>query len=195
MTCIVAITDGRRIVLGADSAAVSANELQLRATRKIFKKGPYAIGFIRSWRMGQILQYHTEFPEPPPHSVDETLEEFMAAKFVEAVRESCAAYGFSKRGRITLAPDMIEEGQEIGGVFVVGVSGRLFEVREDFHVARPMRPYTALGYGAPIALGALFALQENKRLQLEERAHIALEASEAYSQKVRQPFQFVEIGP
>lgn len=59
MTCIVGLVDGDRVILGGDSAGIAGWHLQLRADEKVFRNGPYAIGFTTSFRMGQILRYAT----------------------------------------------------------------------------------------------------------------------------------------
>ena len=33
-------------------------------------------------------------------------------------------------------PNVTEEGQEVGGLFLLGVAGQIFEIREDYQVAR-----------------------------------------------------------
>ena len=192
MTCIVAITDGRAVVLGGDSAGVGGHELRLRADSKVFQVGCYAIGFTTSFRMGQILRYGTELPEPPNE-----LERFIVTDFVPAVRQSFADHGFAKTARFTPPGEagVIEEGQDVGGLFLVGVAGQIFSIQQDYQLERPVAPYSAVGFGAPVALGALHALETVSDLSLRERAAKALEAAEAYSAVVRGPFHFVEPSP
>jgi len=194
MTCIVAVSDGRTVVIGGDSAATGENELRLRADRKVFCTGGYAIGFTRSYRMGQILRYGVDYPSPPREGSAEELERFMVVEFVEAVRRAFTEKGFAKKARRG-SGEWSEEGQEVGGLFLVGVAGEIFEIREDFYVGRPAKPYSAVGFGATAALGALHALESQRTLSLRERAHQALAASEEYCSAVRGPFFFVEMEP
>jgi len=191
MTCIVAVSDGRTVVIGGDSAATREQELRLRADQKVFRVGEYAIGFTRSYRMGQILRYGVDYPPPPDSATAEELERFMVVEFVEAVRQAFGDKGFAKKARQG-SGEWSEEGQEVGGLFLVGVAGEVFEVREDFYVGRPAKPYSAVGHGATVALGALHALESQANMTLRERAHLALEASEEYCSTVRGPFSFVE---
>jgi hypothetical protein len=51
MTCIVGLVDGGRVWLGGDSAGVSGWDLTVRADRKVFRNGPYVMGFTTSFRM------------------------------------------------------------------------------------------------------------------------------------------------
>lgn len=194
MTCIVALTDGESVLIGGDSAGTNGHELRLRTDAKVFRSGAWGFGFTSSFRMGQILRYATELPEPPRGADAEELERFMVTDFVEIVRQAFADKGFAKTARYAspALPGLTEEGQAIGGTFLVGVAGQVFEIMNDFQVSRPSRPYSAVGKGALTALGALHAL-EDADLSLRERAEAALRASEAYCSYVREPFRFVEV--
>jgi len=192
MTCIVTVTDGQTVVIGGDSALTGGHELRLAGEPKVFRVGSYVMGFTTSLRMGQILRYGVKFPDPPEAPKDDELLHFMVTEFVEAVREAFAAKGFAKTARFAAPgdPSVTEEGQERGRVFVAGVAGQIFEVRQDYHVARPATPYTAIGRGVLIALGALHALAPFEDLSLRARAgwKPALPARS-------RSFQFVEIWP
>jgi ATP-dependent protease HslVU (ClpYQ) peptidase subunit len=193
MTSIVAVTDGQSVVLGGDSAGVREHEMRVRANAKVFRIGSYGIGFTSSFRMGQILQHSTELPEPPDGAEPDALERFMVLEFVNALRQIFKANGFDKTMTLTQGPHS-ESGQEVGGVFLVGVAGQIFEIREDFHVAKPATPFAAVGRGAPQALGALHALTGFSEFALQERAMKALEAAEAFCAAVRGPFQVIEVS-
>jgi hypothetical protein len=195
MTCTLAITDGRSVILGSDSAGVGGHELRLAADPKVFRVGSYAIGFTTSFRMGQILRYETVFPEPPPGCGPDELKLFIVTEFIPTVRKSFSEHGFAKTARLTSSGDanLTEEGQAVGGLFLVGVAGQIFEIRHDYHLARPVVPYAAVGAGASVALGALHALEAVPNLSLQDRATKALEAAEAYCTIVRRPFHFVEL--
>ncbi len=193
MTCIVAVTDDRTVVMGADSASAGEFDVHIRATPKLFRTGAYAIGYTRSWRMGQILRHVTELPEPPDSADGETLEHFMVAEFVAAIRRSFSEHGFAKISRVARSADYTEEGQEVSGVFLVGLGGHIFEIREDYQVVRPATPYAAVGGGAIAALGAFHALHAHAEVPLETQAEAALAAAETYTQSVRSPFHFLEL--
>lgn len=197
MTCTLEITDGRSVVLGSDSAGVGGHEMRLGAEPKVFRAGSYAIGFTTSFRMGQILRYETALPEPPPRCSPDEMERFIVTEFIPTVRKSFSDHGFAKTARFTSSGDanVTEEGQAVGGLFLVGVAGQIFEIRQDYHLARPVAPYAAVGAGAAVALGALHALEAVPNLSLRDRATKALEAAEAYCTVVRGPFHFVELPP
>lgn len=194
MTCIVAVTDGQKVVLGGDSAGVREHDMRVRANAKVFRVGSYGIGFTSSFRMGQILQHATDLPEPPTDAEPDALERFMVLEFVDTLRQLFKERGFGKTATIARSPQLTESGQEVAGAFLVAVAGQTFEIREDFHVARPATPFAAVGRGAELALGALHALDGGPELSLQERAIKSLEAAEAFCAAVRGPFQVIEVS-
>ncbi len=197
MTCIVAIADGKNVVMGADSAGVDGRDLYLRADAKVFRRGEYLIGFTTSFRMGQILRYETELPDLPEDRGMESLERFFVTEFIPAVRRSFGEHGFAKTARFSSPdkPGVSEDGQVVGGTFLVGAAGRIFEIRGDFQLGLSASPYSAVGAGAMPALGALRALEDLAELTLGDRVRRALETAEAYSTGVRGPFLLVKSGP
>jgi drug/metabolite transporter (DMT)-like permease len=106
----------------------------------------------------------------------------MATAFVDAVRKSFRRAGFHRRR---------DDGQELGGPFLVGVAGRLFIILEDFQAAMPAHPFAAVGAGSGMAMGALHALAGYADLTPAERARRALTAAEACCWAVRRPFHLV----
>jgi ATP-dependent protease HslVU (ClpYQ) peptidase subunit len=183
MTCIVAVSDGRRVVVGGDSAATSLDpaEIYSLATPKVFRTGRYVVGFTASYRVGQILRYQTEWPDPP-EEVDE-LERFLATRVVENVRRALRAGGAGR----------VENGAELGGYFLIAVGGAIFSVGYRYDVGRLIEPYAAIGSGRLPAYGALHATADSGR-PLEDRARAALQAAHAFNPTVREPFHLVATG-
>ena len=58
MTCIVGLVDDGKVYMGGDAASVDGYIVRTSALSKVFRNGPFLIGYSTSWRMGQILQYH-----------------------------------------------------------------------------------------------------------------------------------------
>lgn len=178
MTCIVGIQDRRRVVIAGDSAGVSGYGIDVRADEKVFERDGYAFGFAGSFRMGQILRYDSELPEPPRALGD--LDAFMVRDFVGAVRAA-----FERAGWLRKTHEV-----ESGGIFLVGVRGRLFCVESDFQVAKSANGYTAIGCGDDLALGVLHTTRRGAWTP-EERAQLALEAAAHHNGGVRAPFHAV----
>jgi ATP-dependent protease HslVU (ClpYQ) peptidase subunit len=173
MTCIVALSDGANVWMGADSASVSGLALTLRRDPKIYRVGEMLVGFTSSFRMGQLLGYKFE---PPAQGDDQGIEQYMATRFVDALRETLKEGGYARN----------ESGAESAGTFLVAYRGRIFRVDSDYQVGENTVPYDSVGCGAELALGAMYAtghLSDPRR-----RVEIALEAAEAFSAGVRRPW-------
>jgi len=177
VTCIVGLVDDGDVYIGGDSAGVSNSWLSLHANRKVFTNGPYVVGFTSSFRMGQLLRYALKPPPPPERGLDR----FMVTTFVDAVRRCLKDGGLAKK----------ENEVETGGAFLVGVSGRLFAVYGDYQVTEEVGSYDAVGSGASIALGAMYATEG---LLPRDRLRLALGAAERFSTYVRRPFT-IRKGP
>lgn len=180
MTCIVAITDGKTVTMGADSAGVGGYSLTPRKDPKIYEVGDFMFGFTSSFRMGQILGYSFS-PPPVPECVD--VDRYMRTSFIDAVRRALKDGGFSET----------QNGREHGGAFLVGFRGRVFKVESDFQVGESVFPFDACGCGEDIALGAMHSMAEHSMVA-EDKIRRALSAAQAFSAGVRAPFIVVSGG-
>lgn len=172
MTCIVGLVDEGTVYIGGDSAGTSGWDLILRADQKIFRLGPYLLGFTTSFRMGQLLRYSLTVPR---RNQDASDERHMATAFIDAVRECLKAGGYAT----------VLNNREEGGAFIVGYRGRLYVIDSDYQVMCPAEPFAAVGCGGQIAHGALYASRDKPPLV---RVQLALEAAERFSAPVRAPF-------
>lgn len=177
MTCIAAWTEGGRVYVGGDSAGSDGWRLVDRADEKVFRSGPYVIGFTSSFRLGQVLRYGVELPVPDTWDVNR----FMVTRFIDAVRVATKAAGIAK----------LKDNVDSAGTFIVAWKDRLFEVEDDFQVGIPRCGFAAVGSGCHAATGALHAL---RGYPMEPRARVtaALEAAEALTATVRRPFVVME---
>ncbi len=177
MTAIVGLVQQERVYIGGDSAGVAGLSLTVRADTKVFRNGGYLFGFTTSFRMGQLIRHSLEPPEPTGD-----LERFMSTTFVDALRTCLKDGGWARK----------DSDREEGGTFLVGVRGRLFTVHEDYQVGEGADPYAAVGSGADIALGALFATA-GTRMSPRRRVDVALQAAERFSAGVRAPFVCLSV--
>ena len=185
MTCVVAIAQNGVVHMAADHAASDEKSgwILVRKDPKVFKVGQYGIAFTDSFRMGQILQYNWLPPKYTPTKTNNGLDKFMRTKFIDSVKET-----FKENGYGNFAPN--EDG-DVGGIFLVGVEGRLFTIDEDFHVAENNFNYMAEGSGGAFALGALFATKNIKNPKT--RLKLALEAASEFSMSVSSPFTYIQV--
>jgi ATP-dependent protease HslVU (ClpYQ) peptidase subunit len=172
MTAIVGLSRGGAVFIGGDSAGVSGLDLTVRADTKVFRRGGYLFGFTTSFRMGQLIRYTLEVPPPKKN-----LDRFMSTTFVDALRECLKTGGWARK----------EEEQEVGGTFLVGVRGRLYEVHGDYQIAKPADGFAAVGCGDQVALGALYATA-GRGMRPRARVKLALRAAERFNAGVRGPF-------
>jgi hypothetical protein len=198
MTCIVGLESGGNVYIGADSAATSGLALCVRADTKVFRNGPFLIGFTTSFRMGQLLQFKLH---PPDHPAGMSTFEFLVTLFVDRVRSCLRTGGFAKR----------KEEQEFAGSFLLGYRGSLYSLDSDYQVARAADGICAVGCGAHIALGALHALNyiaplnpnfpdqggvtfppavetASSTITPQKRLEVALDAAQRWNSAVRSPF-------
>ena len=189
MTCIVALIHDNKVLLGGDSAASEEKSglIFSRTDPKVFKVGQFGIGFVDSFRMGQILQYNWTPPIYKPTSGYRNLDKFMRTKFVESVKEAFKEHGYGNQ-----TPGSTEDGDE-GGIFIITVqgSGRIFTMDSDFHIGEADIQYMAEGAGQDLALGSLFSTVTIKTPR--KRVRMALEAAAKFNMTVRPPFTIIEV--
>lgn len=183
MTCIVAVTDGKRVVMGGDSAGVAGYGLTVRKDKKVFKKTDesqttWLFGFAGSFRMGQLIHYELVLPQVNAKARAD-LHKFMVTKFIPSLRLCLKNGGCAGK----------KEEVERGGTFLVGLLGRIFEIESDNQVAEPAELFFALGCGHDLAKGSL---SSTMHMDLRERALQALTSAEKFSCGVRGPFEIVE---
>ena len=174
MTCIVGVEHNGRVVIGGDSAGVARWSVTIRADTKVFRNGPYIMGFTGSFRMGQLLRY--SLVPPVPHTWD--VDRFMATEFVSAIRDCLRDGGYARN----------DSGNESGGHFLVGIQGRLYQIESDFQIGRSVDDYQAVGAGEEYAQGSLHTTAGEPP---EERVRKALAAATHHSTAVRPPFHLI----
>jgi len=174
MTCIAGIVDGNNVWMGGDSAGVAGYDLSRRKDTKVFRiNNRFLIGYTSSFRMGQLLRFNFDPPEQKKKISD---YEYLCTDFIEAVRKRLKKGGYTK----------IKENKEEGGSFLVGYSGRLYEVEDDFQVAERIDSFNSVGCGYAYALSSLYMTKDEK--EPKKRILQALEVAEYFSIAVSRPF-------
>lgn len=185
MTAVVGIVEENGdIYMGADSAGVAGYSVTRRKDPKVFIKMKFIMGFTSSFRMGQLLHY--KFSPPSLLKVKsgkQTLDHYMNVDFVQALRKCFKEGGFTT----------INNNKEIGGCFLVGIWGRLFEIESDFQVAESLKNYSAVGCGDDLCLGSLYSTDGLTNVTPEQRISLALSAAEEFSAGVRSPFNILRL--
>ena len=185
MTCIVAIAQNGTVYMGSDHAASDEKTGWILARRepKCFKVGQYGVAFTDSFRMGQILQYSWTPPKYTPTKTNSGLDKFMRTKFIDSIKQAFKEGGYGAIGQ--------NSDEDSGGIFIVGIEGRIFTVDEDFHVGENVFNYMAEGSGAFFALGSLHTTKKQKNPKMRIKA--ALEAAAEFSMTVSPPFTYIQV--
>lgn len=177
MTCIVALLDKDTLYMGGDSAGVAGLSITIRKDPKVFLNGHFLIGFTTSFRMGNLLRYKFK---PLEQTAQQSDMEYMVTTFIDTARTCFKENGFGDK-----------EGSE-GGTFLVGYRSQLYTIGTDYQVAIPADAYDAVGSGADLALGAMYANQKSK-LTPEQRVIQALEAAATFNAGVAAPFYVLKL--
>lgn len=168
MTIIVAAKGVDGTFIGADKIASKGWDSRARVDKKVFLAHGIKYGFTSSYRMGQILQFH---------SIDCGEDELMYSDpfaytvkyLVPMWRKVLSEHKFSRN----------VEGEDIGGEFIVVVSGEIFIIESDFQVRHVAEGYAACGCGENYALGCLFNLDQST--PPEHKIKLAIETATYFS--------------
>lgn len=193
MTAIVGYIDGKDVWMGGDSASTSSDLAQdVTADHKVFQNDSMLFGYCGSWRMGQLLEFAFKPPMRRPKSTAPM--RYMATTFVNAMRECFKTAGFASKEsghHHGLADQEIMDGE-----FLVAYEGRLYAVYGDYTVAESRLPFNAVGCGAALALGAMFAMHNAKEIiRAPEQIKRALAAAARFNAGVRPPFVIKRLEP
>jgi len=179
MTAIAGIMHDGKVWIGGDSAGVGGLSMQTRSDPKIFINDEFIFGYTSSFRMGQLLEH--VFQPPTPYEGEQGMG-YMVKRFIPDVRKLMADGGCQDT----------RDGKERGGTFLVGYRGQLYEIEEDYQVARVRQAYHACGCGRDLVLGSLHATEQFE-MTPKERITRALEAASEFSAGVRGPYSVLSI--
>jgi len=179
MTAIAGIVENGKVWIGGDSAGVGGLSLSIRSDPKVFINGEFVFGYASSFRMGQILEHM--FSPPVPYENENGMA-YMVKRFIPGVKDALKAGGYQH----------YDNGPEMGGTFLVGYRGTLYEVESDYQVVRVRQSYAACGCGRDLILGSLHATEQYD-LTPKDRIAMALDAAVAFSAGVRGPYTVLSI--
>lgn len=145
MTCIIGYIDSatETVYMVGDSAATGGYHITVRKDPKVFKSGPFVIGFTTSFRMGQILM-SSKF-KPSRQNYGQSDYDYMITTFIDEVRKVFHENGYNE-----------------GGSFLVGYRGRLYTIDSDFQVGESSDNFDSVGCGEAYAKGALSAVIDHR---------------------------------
>jgi len=162
MTLITAINENGNIHMCGDSIGSNGyTKLQMKHP-KVFKNGELLIGYTTSFRMGQLLEHTLT---PPKHYDDETNTYYIINKLVPAIIKLFKEHQFLTK----------RDEEIIGGNFIIGYKGELWEIQNDFAALQTNQNYTAVGAGEAYAMGALATTTHMKPVERLQAVHKAVE--------------------
>jgi len=170
MTAIVAIAVDGKVWMGGDSAGSSGYSIYTYKNPKVFINNKFIIGYTTSFRMGQLLEY--EF-SPPDEIVGESDLKYMIKRVVPVIKSLFKSHDFDT--------------ENIGGNFIIGYNGNLFEIQRDYHIIELDKPYNACGCGEDLALGSLHSTEKYEK-DPRVRIEMALDAASEFNSAVRKPY-------
>lgn len=188
MTCIVGFLHKDTVYLAGDSAGTDDDFSQhIRKDPKVFQNGPFIFGFTSSFRMGQIIM-SSKF-KPWKQKADQSDYDYMITDFVDALREAFKEGGYLQKR---------EEGDEVGGTFLVGYKGQLYYIEDDFQVGIVYDPYLSVGCGRDLALGSLFTQTREENEWNEDNIMdiliLSLDAASHFSAGCKPPYNIISIS-
>lgn len=180
MTCIVALKEGNRIWLGADSCISGSYESTI-GKPKIVRKGEFLLGGAGSVRGIQLFQHSM-----PILNICEGEEyyHYLINTITHSMRQTFKVHGFLRE------EDKKERAP--GTNFILIFRGEIYEIDSFFGVDHSRVGYSAIGNGDHFALGSLYSTAKTN-LDPETRIKIALDAASNYSGYVAPPYEILSI--
>lgn len=179
MSCVVAVSDGQRVVMGADSAGSCLSyspEVYTNAIPKVFRSGSWVVGFVGSWAVGQVVRHAVELPQPATKA---DLLSQVVTEITPKIRQALTEAGLAGAG----VPQQPEVWQVL-----LATGAEIFSFNPRFEVWQPEPRQVALGSGRLVAYGALQVLVDRGDLELETLVERALEVTARYVAGVKGPF-------
>lgn len=181
MTCVVGVIGKNEIFLGADSSGNSDNLVMPMTEVKIFKKGPFAVGYSGSLRVAQIIRYKMRTPTINQDKLKKDPMKYLSISFVNAMRKALKQDGASRE---------ISSQEENENDFIVAYNNRLFHIDGHYSVCESARDSMAIGSGMEYALGSLHTTRNSNP---EDRVKWALDAANEFCPWVMPPYHIIKI--
>lgn len=174
MTCIAVVRQDDKIYMAGDRGASDDGTILALDGPKVWKSGPYIIGYAGSMD-GERIRYNFK---PTAPNIKDT-DKFMQTKFIKELRDFYNEFWVdtSKDGDLGL---------------IICVRGEIYEHSSaDMSLSKYTIPYLAMGSGAEYAYGALHATE--KDVNPKDRAITAVNAAIKFSPSCMGPVDVVSI--
>lgn len=177
MTCIVGVTQGKRVYFGADSCLDTGDTWEPVVQSKIWiSPVGWLGGYAGDYYVGSRLTHTLELPKPPMKDSD--LDRW-------AILEIPGAVELALRGMPTNS-DENDNKPELS--MMIGLRGRIYIFTLPSEVIRCPWNYASIGSGSAVALGNLC---DSGKLVPKLRLQKALSAAAKHVSSVRRPFLYL----
>lgn len=216
MTCIVALSDGTKTVVGCDTLAGQGDHSIELETKLATGEGTI-IGACGSARILTEIQTNFKFPERQGRGHDEyvyhklipAIKRFLEervliiqdvrTRHVEMPGNSAVSRAFKKIFKRDILKrkevEVIRPSNLFGNSQILIASGpKFYVIQSDLTVTERQGGFTAIGCGREYALGSLLTSKQAKDLKPETRVRWALECAANYSQGCAAPFKYLSTG-
>ena len=180
MTVIVGLKHKGIVYLGCDSQGSGGWGKRNRQDSKIFFAHGIGYGLTSSYRMGQIIKFHSEEVHNPI-SRKADVYGYVVRSLVPMYRRILGEHGYKQT----------VNGEETGGKFLIAIDGRLFCIESDFQVGEVVEEYDSVGCGAQYALGSLFSYSN---VDPVKRINKAIDAANAFSNGCGGETKIIKVG-
>lgn len=173
MTCVVAIWNGRRVFMGADSAATDSHSMDrwTLGFPKVIRKGDFLYGLAGDPTVLQGLRSSFE-PTPAEYSGFD----YISGPFINSLRE------FVENNQLNQGPYMPAQ-------LLIGYQGVAYEIMQNYLVVKTQNNYASIGSGSSYALGSLAHSKGSPRKRIEQ----ALKSACEHNAGCAPPFNYVEL--
>lgn len=177
MTCIAAIKTKDSIWIGGDSTISDDNSKSGMKQSKVFLSGTDIIGCAGDLRFISLMS-NWLYPERLPST---TISKYIHIDLVNSIREHLSEGGYVIKDN---------EQEKIGSNMIFTYEKELYLMDENFGIWSPDSNYGAIGSGADVAMGVLFALAKLKTSE-EEKITTCLDAASKYAIGVGPPYKIL----
>lgn len=182
MTLIVALKDKDSVWMGGDSGGFTSDyHGRTEVDEKIYRNGPFVIGYAGSFRIGQIVRYDFVPPKKGyPKSANKASNEdwmlYFIKHFIPDLKKCISSND---------AETEIED-----AVLLIAVKNKFFEIAlKTYQVEKCSDKFTAIGGGYCYALPALSVLEkECSHLNAQTKIEKAMDASSEFYMGIRKPY-------
>jgi len=158
MTCIVGITNGHNICIGADRSASDDITIVPMCRPKVHIKNNFIFAYAGSFGTGQLMEminFNNDYDDP---------YFYIRLDIVKQLKSAIESFGSTN--------------EENAAQFLIGARGRLFEFSTDDWSVIEVKE-SAIGSGSAVALGSLYTTRY--AMDIRTRVDTALNAAITYS--------------